>query len=183
MKSDSGIVKPLATNSRPINMQAARLFWKSPWWAKVPIEDKQELLAIKLKIEDLVDVTNPPPKRPGGPLNQIHDARGQKVKSPAGTIVGLVLGYAHSKPGKRRAKKDSLTGRFVGNTWETFEFRRPSGRMQTHYWYVYFYGEVHVVSFDKWKPTGIYEAISVTPENRSSGIKATTNEPPSAIVG
>ena len=92
----------------PIDKQSSKIFWKAPWWAKAPPEDKNHFEKVLEKALETVDYktllnyTNPPPKRIGDVHNQIKDKRGYTVLWKSGN-TGVVLGYAEAqiKPYKR----------------------------------------------------------------------------------
>jgi hypothetical protein len=150
----------LATHGRPVNLQAAKIFWKAPWWAKLPIEDKEEIVRTEVKLEDLVDVFSAPPLLPGSAHNQIKDWRGWKVKHKGLGIVALVLGYAYAGRGSLRARK-TVTSRFWnGSTWSSAKMDLLSSRGRAHRWYAFFQGEVNIIEVQNWSAVGNYEPIT-----------------------
>ena len=92
----------LSISRDPIDKQSSKIFWKAPWWAKAPPEDKdhfEKVLEKALEIVDyktLLNYTNPPPTRIGDLQQQIKDKRGYTVLWSSGS-TGVVLGYAEAQ--------------------------------------------------------------------------------------
>jgi hypothetical protein len=140
-------------------MQAAKIFWKAPWWAKLPPEDKAEIIRTETKLEDLVDVFAAPPERPGGGHNQIPDLRGTKVKHKERGIVALVMGYAYAK--QLRYKRTTYQQRWwSGNSWQTVQRKGDVSLRNEQMWYAFFEGRIAVINQRNWKLAGNYEPIT-----------------------
>ena len=154
----------LTTHIRPINLQAAKVFWKAPWWAKISLEDKTEVIRTTAKIEDLVDVNCPPPTRPGGGHNQIPDLRGTKVRHKSRGLVALVLGYAFSAPQSHNVRRDNRTNHqtvwWNGNNWNSVENQGSRGFRNEQRWYALFEGKVQIIKSRHWKLAGNYDRIT-----------------------
>jgi len=102
------------TNRDPVNIQAARLFWKSPYWAKVEVDDswkaRMNTRAGNLTQKEYEMHTRPPPITDGRTGNRRVDRRGLMLdfvlSSPRRS--GLVIGFARStEKSKKRKKKIS----------------------------------------------------------------------------
>lgn len=99
-------------NRDPIDKQSSKIFWKAPWWAKAPPEDKKHFEKVLEKALETVDYktllnyTNPPPQRIGNEYQQIKDKRGYTVLWTSGN-TGVVLGFAEAlvKTFKRTHKR------------------------------------------------------------------------------
>lgn len=157
------IARPLETHGKPVNFQACKVFWKCPWWAKLPEEDKVQLTHSTTKVEDLVNVFNAPPVRPGGRHNQIVDLRGTKVRHKDKGLVALVLGYAYSSHSGLRARKVKDRVWFQGHSWVYAKEKQAPKRENQQRWYAFFEGEVQVINGSNWKMTGNYEPITPKP--------------------
>lgn len=74
-------------NSRPVNLQAARLLWRAPWWARLDVEDKALCVQAIARWEEkrVVDYF----KEPAGNL---EDRRGCKVQFRNGE-TGIITGF------------------------------------------------------------------------------------------
>lgn len=81
----------------PINLQASKVFWKCPWWAKAPPEERKaiEKSAEKLDYKTLIDYTKAPPIVPRE-YTPVMDRRGFTVLWSDGN-AGRVIGYAETK--------------------------------------------------------------------------------------
>lgn len=134
----------IETHYRAIDKQASKIFWKAPWWAKLPEEDKKEIIVAELKMEDFVDVNQAPPIRPGGKGNQISDIRGQKVKHRKYGWVALITGYAYAR------KTRLLATKINGVTLRENEQR----------WYAICGGSVGIIKYRNWKMAGNYEPVT-----------------------
>lgn len=157
---DPSVVRPLSTNPLPVNKQAARIFWKAPWWAKLPLEDKEALIRIPARIEDLINTTNAPPERPGNKHNQIQDRRGHKMKNKHGLVV-LIIGYAYCRPlNPRNVKRLELWHQ--GHNW-CHATVNEKVRAQAHFWYAFSKGQIIIICTrnSKWKMAGNYEPLSL----------------------
>ena len=156
-------VQRLVRHSRPVNMQAAKIFWKAPWWAKLPPEDKEEMIHTVTKLENLVDVYQPPPQRPGGRHNQIPDLRGTKVRHKKQGIVALVLGYAYAKASHLTRGDQKRELWWTGNGWATATTKGNLKHVNEQRWYAFFEGDVQIIKSRNWAMAGNYEPITPMP--------------------
>jgi hypothetical protein len=76
----------------PVNLDAARVLWRAPWWAKVSIPDRPlvESAALNFKAEDFVNVTMGPPE-------SVEDKRGTRIVWFSGTW-GTITGFCQIRP-------------------------------------------------------------------------------------
>ncbi|MFO0202632.1 MAG: hypothetical protein ACK528_05830 [Alphaproteobacteria bacterium] len=123
------------TNTIPINLQASKLLWKSPWWAKAPPEEKKvvEKAIEPLTIDAAIDYMKEPPQRPGPKENQVKDLRGCCLIWGNG-MKGIIVGFADAKisvttkkmPDGRKLSRERRTF-FWWVIREDGEFKRVKG--------------------------------------------------------
>jgi len=91
-------------HTTPIDLQASKVFWKSPWWAKAPEKERRTIAkAIEpLEYSVQIDYTKGPPIRDSAE-QQPKDWRGTKIQWRNGEC-GRIIGFADSvdKPEFRR---------------------------------------------------------------------------------
>jgi hypothetical protein len=92
---------PIKTgHEQPVNKQAALLLAKAPWWAHYAQPAKKAVLEIvekqKVKWDDLLSYTNPPPQQSFRKNQAIRDKRGLRIRFKDG-LIGTVIGYAGKK--------------------------------------------------------------------------------------
>ena len=84
----------------PVDSLARRLFWKAPWWAKVPDDEKRQIekTAERISTRVFVDYFKEPPV--GTKRFQIFDLRGVKIRFEKGEHKGqcaIITGFGFEK--------------------------------------------------------------------------------------
>jgi hypothetical protein len=112
-----------ASHDTPVNQQAAKMFWKSPWWAKPP--DKPGVKYAQppndVDLENLVDYRNPPPKprRGGTPLK---DWRGVRLVAKRGGDLAVIIGYCeHNGKSSKWTRGGTRSNRKATYWWAILE--------------------------------------------------------------
>jgi hypothetical protein len=107
-------------NEKPVNITAARMLWRAPWWAKV---DEPAQKAVRENppvktLQELVNLTSPPPEG-------CNDLRGHR----RGEF--LIIGHAESIQ-HQVMHKTHKPNYWVGDGWVT---RKTKQWERRHWWW------------------------------------------------
>ena len=97
-------------NTIPVNLQAAKMLWKSPWWAKSPPDERKQIQKAidPLPISLLIDYTKEMPVRAECPMDQRpKDLKGARIVWTHNGELGRILGFADTVEHHRYEKKKS----------------------------------------------------------------------------
>ena len=137
---------------KPVNLIAAKLLWKAPWWAKYPEPAKAVIVKLPLAAEwsAWVDFTKSAPirKRPpwdSRPHPQITERRGHILRWRDGTEA-MVIGYADEVARVINTRKYlEKPPWWVGGGWDP---RRPHREIRIlHAWWVVIEDKIERVVF------------------------------------
>lgn len=127
----------------PANKSASKLLWRSPWWAKSPpeIRRKSSELAKRMTVEEMVNVTSPPPET-------VTDRRGTLLQWRCGKI-GVITGFA----GVKEKRKNLSVGQkmrkrppyWVGK-WDTSV--KVTRAAKINLWWAFADGEYFEIKWD-----------------------------------
>jgi len=131
---------------KPVDRTALRMIMKSPWWAHPPIEHQKALVKNppQVKIEDMVDIFRPPPRRG---RRVLKDRRGTVLqKKTGGGSVSIILGFSREVE-KYYDIAEKKPPWWVGEGWDSR--RKNKVKKSTFYWWATRNGEIVEVKFRK----------------------------------
>ena len=97
-------------NATPVNLQASKMLWKSPWWAKAPpdVKEKVTKAAEVVTWEAFIDYFKAPPEK-SGTGNPAEDRRVSMIRRIDGTVE-IIVGFAYRNARfRKRARADGTT--------------------------------------------------------------------------
>lgn len=151
------MVRPLATNPIPVNRQASKVFWKSPWWAKLAEEEKQIVSDYESAIEEKVLVEyGKPPSYDRGKVFQTEDKRGRRILFPDGS-VGVVTGFHHETMKLRNTGSGRISVWYHNGSQYAAPAKQRWPTSRT--WWCLVNGEMRLINFRRrhlWKEVGNY---------------------------
>lgn len=122
----------------PINLVAACLLMKAPWWAKVPEEVKREIRTKKVEMRVFVEMTREAPER-------VRDRIGERLHG--GTVIGYSRRRAVESAGGRRREREGHRPERIEHRWQLWWVMFDNGVVQ----------EISTKTLNEWQREGAAE--------------------------
>ena len=138
-------------HEKPVNMVAARLLMRAPWWAQYPEPAKKcvVMLNVEHSWDAWINYTKGPPASRADEM-PIADKRGRVIECKDGKLL-TVIGYGND--GSRQAKvKNGHTppAWWRGGGWDGARVRQTTRR--EHFWWVVKNGEMYLENLSSGRP-------------------------------